>query len=277
MVGKRKLMLIIALIAMFLLAAFYNGLVVRQYTIETERLAAGESVRIVLVTDLHSHIYGKNQTGIIALIKKQNPDVIALAGDIVDDQAPIKGAEMFLTELKNIAPVYYVTGNHEFWSDDIANIKKTIRQYGITVLENNYEQIMINNASIIIGGVDDPEVVYEKPGYNWPEEILHAFSALQNKPDYKILLSHRPELVEIYRETCFDLVLSGHAHGGQVRIPFLLNGLYAPNQGWFPPYAGGMYNHCSLTHIVSRGVSYNPRLPRIFNPPEIVVVEIKGL
>jgi predicted MPP superfamily phosphohydrolase len=277
LVGKRKLMLIIALIAMFLLAAFYNGLVVRQYTIETERLAAGESVRIVLVTDLHSHIYGKNQTGIIALIKKQNPDVIALAGDIVDDQAPIKGAEMFLTELKNIAPVYYVTGNHEFWSDDIANIKKTIRQYGITVLENNYEQIMINNASIIIGGVDDPEVVYEKPGYNWPEEILHAFSALQNKPDYKILLSHRPELVEIYRETCFDLVLSGHAHGGQVRIPFLLNGLYAPNQGWFPPYAGGMYNHCSLTHIVSRGVSYNPRLPRIFNPPEIVVVEIKGL
>lgn len=99
---------------------------------------------------------------------------------------------------------------------------------------------------------------------------------MQNKPEFKILLAHRPELIEIYKKSHFDLVLSGHAHGGQVRIPFILNGLFAPDQGWFPEYVGGVYKHDSLTHIVSRGVSYNPLLPRIFNPPEVVVIEIKG-
>lgn len=90
------------------------------------------------------------------------------------------------------------------------------------------------------------------------------------------MLSHRPERIESYKKYNFDLVLSGHAHGGQVRIPFLLNGLYAPNQGLFPKYAGGLYTHNNLNHVVSRGLSYNPKLPRIFNPPEIVIVELRG-
>ena len=85
----------------------------------------------------------------------------------------------------------------------------------------------------------------------------------------------RPERIQLYKKMDFDLVLSGHAHGGQVRIPFLLNGLCAPNQGWFPEYAGGLYEHDSLIHIVSRGLSYNPRLPRIFNPPEIVIIDLE--
>ena len=103
-----------------------------------------------------------------------------------------------------------------------------------------------------------------------------AFYELENNTNFKILLAHRPELIELYKKFSFDLVLSGHSHGGQMRVPFILNGLYAPNQGLFPKYAGGSYKHNSMIHIVSRGASFNPRLPRVFNPPEIVIIDIKG-
>lgn len=274
---RKRHLIIIGLLTVLLFVALYNGLVIKKYTINTSKLDADESVRIVLITDLHNHVYGKNQTKLVSLIKEQNPDIIALAGDIADDHVPIAGTELLLDGIKGLAPIYYISGNHEFWSNDISRIKNTIRKYGVTILENSYEQISIHNSSIIIGGVDDPDITkYEKPDLDWEGELYNAFSELENRSEFKILLAHRAELVEIYKKTYFDLVLSGHAHGGQVRIPFLLNGLYAPNQGWFPKYAGGIYKHESLTHIVSRGISYNPRLPRIFNPPEVVVIEVKG-
>jgi predicted MPP superfamily phosphohydrolase len=106
--------------------------------------------------------------------------------------------------------------------------------------------------------------------------MRNAFTELNEVPSFKILVAHRPENIKHYREYSFDLVVSGHAHGGQVRIPYLINGLYAPNQGIFPKYAGGLYKHGSLTHIVSRGLSINPMLPRIFNPPELVIIEVKS-
>ncbi len=257
--------------------AFYNGLVVKKYSITTEKLSKDQSTRMVLITDLHSHIYGERQEKIASIIKKQKPDMIMLAGDIADDVAPITGTELFLDAIKEIAPIYYVTGNHEFWSKEIDSIRQVFRKYGVIILEHTYEEVTVNGAQFIIGGVDDPDIVfYEKPGFDWQLEMKNAFSGLENRTAYKILLSHRLELIELYKESPFDLVLSGHAHGGQVRIPFLLNGLFAPNQGWFPKYAGGLYEYDHFRHIVSRGVSFNPRLPRIFNPPEVVVVEITG-
>jgi predicted MPP superfamily phosphohydrolase len=275
---KKNCMLIATLVLVILLiSAFYNGLVLNKHKITTDKFHKNESIRIVLITDLHSHKYGENQSKLVSLIKKQKPDIIALSGDIADDIAPIEGTKQFLIGIKGLAPTYYVTGNHEYWSNDIKNIKDTVRKYNVNILENNYEKINIRNSNIIICGVDDPEVVnYEKPNFNYREEMNNAFSQLKDKPDYKILLAHRPELIDMYKESSFDLVLSGHSHGGQVRIPFILNGLLAPNQGWFPKYAGGKYEHDSLIHIVSRGLSYNPRLPRIFNPPELVVIDIEG-
>lgn len=270
-----KILVVLGLLAILLYAAFYHGLVLKKYAVHTNKLAPGDSIRIVLIADLHSHIYGEEQTEIVSLIEQQKPDLIALAGDIADDIAPILGTELFLEGIKDLAPIYYVSGNHECWSNKIHYIKALLRKYGVTVLENNYEYIKVKNSSIIIGGVDDPDMVrFEKPDFDWEAEFHKAFSVLQDQPEFKILLAHRPELIEVYKESNFDLVLSGHAHGGQVRIPLVLNGLFAPNQGWFPAYAGGVYQHGPLTHIVSRGVSYNPRLPRIFNPPEVVVIEI---
>ncbi|HEY5586061.1 MAG TPA: metallophosphoesterase [Ruminiclostridium sp.] len=274
---KFSILICMSIFIIFLFGAFYNGLVVKKYIINSDKLDVDDSVRIVLITDLHSHIYGKNQIKLVSLIKKQKPDIIALVGDIADDESPIVGTEQFLTGIKGVAPTYYVSGNHEFWSKDIKNIKDTIRKYDVVILENSYEQIKINNSNIIIGGVDDPDIVeFEKPDFDWRGEMYNAFLELQYKPSFKILLAHRPELIESYKENSFDLVLSGHSHGGQVRLPFILNGLFAPNQGWFPKYAGGEYKYDSLTHIVSRGISYNPRLPRVFNPPEVVVIDIKG-
>jgi len=278
--GKKKYLGISLIVVsiVLLICAFYNGLVVKKYIITSDKLKAGESIRIVLIADLHSHIYGKGQNRIVSLIKKQNPDIIALAGDIADDEVPIEGTEQFLEGLRGFAPIYYVTGNHEFWSRDIKNIKDTIGKYGVIILENEYREVRVKNMEIIVGGIDDPDVArYEKTGFDLKREMDNNFLELTDKSGFKILLAHRPELIEVYKNYSFDLVLSGHSHGGQARIPFILNGVFSPNQGWFPEYAGGEYRHDSLTHIVSRGVSFNPRLPRIFNPPEVVVVDIEGM
>ncbi len=268
---------IAGLFAFIVIAAFYDGLVVRSYSIVTGKLSPGQSVRIVLISDLHSSIYGENQRDIVSLIKEQEPDLIALAGDIADDKVPISGTELFLANIRGIAPVYYVSGNHEYWSNDIKAIKDTIRQYGVTILEHEYERITINGVPMIICGVDDPDkMMFGYWDFDWEREMHYAFGDLEYEAGYMVLLSHRPERINTYRKFSFDLVLSGHAHGGQARIPLFLNGLYAPDQGWFPKYAGGMYKHGELTHVVSRGVSYNPKLPRIFNPPEVTVIDITG-
>ncbi|MBC7765821.1 MAG: metallophosphoesterase [Hyphomonadaceae bacterium] len=269
------MLIVLAIFIAFSFMAIYAGLTIKHYTINTDKLLTKQSIRIVLIADLHSHIYGDKQSEIAMKIAKQKPDIIALAGDIADDGTPIEGTKQFLQAIQGLAPTYYVTGNHEFWSNDIVNIRAVFRSFHVTILANTYEKITVNGADIIIAGVDDPDVVrYEKPGMDWKKEMNNSFAKLKDQPQYMVLLSHRPELVALYQKTPFDLVLSGHSHGGQVRIPFLLNGLLAPNQGFFPKYAGGLYQYGNMTHIVSRGVSYSPRLPRIFNPPEIVVIEL---
>jgi predicted MPP superfamily phosphohydrolase len=278
---KRKkgtaVLICIGILALLVITGFYNGLTVKKYTVNTDKLRQGDIIRIVAVSDLHSHVYGEDQEDIVSLVEKQKPDIILLAGDIVDDEVPVEGAELFLAGIRGIAPVYYVTGNHEIWSGNVRDLKKTVRKYGIKVLECGYERVKLRNSYITVGGIDDPDIEkYWDRSFDWTKKMRKAFAGLKGKPGFKILLSHRPEFIEIYKEFDFDLVVSGHAHGGQVRIPFLLNGLYAPDQGWFPRYAGGMYRHRALTHIVCRGISNNASMPRIFNPPEVAVIDIKG-
>ncbi len=269
--------IILIIIILLIVTAFYNGLIIRQYIVRTPKIPEDQSFRIVLISDLHSTIHGANQSTITEKIRKQNPDMIALVGDIADDRQPIRGTLLFLEAIKDIAPVFYVTGNHEIWSRDVDNIKDIFRSYGVTVLENESIETDIGDVSLIIGGAEDPEINrYEGYYMSWEEEVIEAFSNLGENEKFQLLLSHRPEQVDIYKQLSFDLVLSGHAHGGQVRIPIILNGLLAPNQGFFPKFAGGIYEHEEFTHIVSRGVSYNPRLPRVFNPPEIVVIDVVG-
>ncbi|MCL2229773.1 MAG: metallophosphoesterase [Treponema sp.] len=246
------------------------------YNLESPLIKENTSVRIVLVSDLHNTIYGKNQSILIGKITEQNPDLIVLAGDMFDSAGPMKRSTVFLSGISGIAPIFYVTGNHEYASRKMDFIRETLLSHGVIILSDSYERITINGNEIIIAGIEDPYVrIYESPGYNQGEIMEERFRELDNIEAFSILAAHRPERIEMYKRFSFDLVLSGHAHGGQVRIPGIMNGLVAPHQGFFPKYAGGLYQHENLTHIVSRGLAVN-LIPRIFNPPELVVIIVES-
>lgn len=275
---SQKLKFIIGISALLLLSkAFDNKLINRNYVVKTKKLSKDSTVRLVLITDLHSTVHGKDQRNIRNRIQNKKPDLIVLSGDIADEVFPIEGTELFLKAIKSIAPIYYVTGNHEIRSGQQEEMKRLFKSYGVRVLENNVEEIVRNGVKLIIAGVDDPDIILdEKLESNWKDEISKAFANVDQRKGYKLLLSHRPEYVMFYNTLDFDMVLSGHAHGGQVRIPFVMNGLFAPNQGLFPRYAGGLYKHTHFVHIISRGTSFYLKHPRIFNRPEVVVIDIEG-
>ena len=251
------------------------------YTVDSDKISA--SIRIALLTDLHSCRYGENQKNLIEAVQKQNPDIVLLGGDIFDDKVPHKNAELTVKQLAEQYPCYYVTGNHEYWSREVGTILDIIKGYDVTVLSGECDTVEIKGQFINICGVDDPDVtVYLAEGVSIGKQLASAEKAAQEteqtagKEVFTILLSHRPELFETYQNYDFDLVLSGHAHGGQWRIPGLLNGLFAPDQGLFPEYAGGRYAYADGTMIVSRGLARESTpVPRIFNRPELVVVEVK--
>lgn len=262
---------------LFCIIDFYQLPVKRNYKMMTDKLPSQAFLKLILIADLHSHANKRKMDKILSLMSEEAPDLIALSGDIADDIIPIAGAKRFLKEIEGLAPTYYVTGNHEFRSKEIDEIKKLFRKHKINVLEHQYEKVMIKGIPIIVAGVDDPEIKKHKNSkFDWEKEMYKSFSKLNECKEFKILLSHRPERIKAYKNTFFDLILSGHAHGGQVVIPYLINGLFAPQQGLFPKYAGGMYKYHNIVHIVSRGVSYHSLRPRVFNPPEVVIIEIQG-
>jgi hypothetical protein len=224
-------------------------------------------------------MYGKNQSLLLAKIRELKPDVVFLVGDIVDDKRPQEGALQLLEAIAPQYPCFYVTGNHEFWSGRADNIKNTIRSYGIEVLEGDCKIVTVGGQSIQGCGVDDRDGFEQENFFGqeissgWDEQFESCKNQL-NGDTFSILLSHRPERVSYYGGSRFDLVVSGHAHGGQIRIPGLVNGLYAPNQGFLPKYAGGVYDFDSSRMIVSRGLAKS-FIPRIFNPPEIVLISLE--
>jgi predicted MPP superfamily phosphohydrolase len=274
---NRIVFVLLAVVIVYLIAASCSTITTKTYQIKTTQLEEEKSIKIALISDLHSTIYGKNQGILINKVRNIDPDLIVLSGDIFDDVVPMLGTQLFLSGISGIAPIFYVTGNHEYWSHNIQGIRKELASHGVIVLSDAYTIIEINNNKVIIAGVEDPDKGrFDTPDYNQNDSMESAFRELDEIQLYKILIAHRPELIEKYKKYSFDLVLSGHAHGGQVRIPYIMNGLFAPNQGLFPKYAGGIYTHGKLTHIVSRGLSVNPRLPRIFNPPELVIVIIES-
>ena len=277
---KRKALLWIGVVLVCLvLPGFYNGLKVAEYRVEAAGLAG--SVRIAFVSDLHSCRYGEGMRELIGEIDRQAPDLILLGGDIFDDGLPDGNALVFLEGIAGRYPCYYVTGNHEFWSgaEGFAGQMAALEALGVTRLSGTMAQVEMGGVRLNICGVDDPyawTVAFDEPSAAWQSfrDQLKAVSELPRNGSYTILLTHRPELFDLYCAYHFDLVLAGHAHGGQGRIPGLINGLYAPNQGWFPDYAGGQYEKNGAVMIVSRGLAReSTRLPRFYNRPELVIVE----
>lgn len=266
---------VFALAAALLFAAFDWRMTVRTYTIDAEEIRS--EIKIALITDLHSCAYGKDQSRLIRAVDRLAPDLVLLGGDIFDDVLPDTNTAHFLAGIAGRYPCYYVTGNHEYWSGPAGFAEKMsiLQQYGIPVLSGEYETVSANGETINLCGVDDPDAYLIGSRHPFAVQLEHAAAANQNG-HYTVLLSHRPEYFDAYAEHGFDLVLCGHAHGGQWRLPFLLNGLFAPDQGFFPAYAGGRYDKSSTTMIVSRGLAReSTRLPRLFNRPELVLIKLK--
>lgn len=277
-------------IAVVLAIALEARMIVQCYEIDAPEVSS--QIRIVLVTDLHSCYYGKEQEKLIRAIDAQAPDLLLLGGDIFDDEMSDTNTEHFLAGISGRYPCYYVTGNHEYWSgtEKFKHKMSILKKYGIAILSNVCKTIQIHGETLNLCGVDDPDsymIRFDKAldpqGYKTAKsqkidafnQHLDAVRSQAPQAYFTILLSHRPELFAHYASRGFDLVLCGHAHGGQWRIPGVLNGLYAPNQGLFPPYAGGRYEKDSTTMIVSRGLARESTfVPRIFNPPELVVITI---
>lgn len=266
---KKVIMIrIMALCVIFAIVIYSHLLKVVEYRFDDVGFVGNKSLNIALITDLHACYYGDNQKWLINVLKQKRPDVILLGGDIYDDKRPFDNADVLLSQLPAIAPTYYVDGNHENWlpQTDYDKVMSAITGHGIDIIHG--KSIAIPNTNVVLYGLPDPD------GGKF-EQNLKTITNHLDKNKVNVLLSHRPELIDVYRQHNFDVILSGHAHGGQWRVPFLINGVFAPNQGFLPKYAGGLYEFDKTKFIVSRGLAReSTKIPRIFNRPELVFVHL---
>lgn len=283
MPAKKRKSIILAVVAAILFALIAwiiwgnTALELNTYTISSSKLPQSfDGYRIAHVSDLHNAEMGKNNEKLLTMLRDADPDMIAITGDLVDSRnTDIEVALQFVREAVKIAPCYYVTGNHEARISEYDELKEAMKAAGVTVLEDAQTEISLTGEFITLIGVNDPTYQTDylfgdaKTVMNTKLEELHT-----EQDRFTILLSHRPELFETYVDHDLDLVLSGHAHGGQFRLPFV-GGLVAPNQGFFPEYDAGLYSMNHTNMIVSRGIG-NSILPfRFNNRPEVIIIELK--
>lgn len=274
---KKRLPIFLLIIIFFILWTLWGNLTVgvTNYSVESSRIPESfDKFKIAVISDLHNAEFGKDNSDIVKKVKRENPDIIAITGDFVDsNKTDIDLAVSLAKQLVEIAPCYYVMGNHEVWLfNRYEELQQKLIDVGVIVLRNEVVKITKNYEIIQIAGLDDPD--YSNPDIYYHENILDKHIKEMNlTDDYCILLSHRPETFSVYVENNIDLVLAGHAHGGQFRIPFV-GGFYAPNQGRWPKYDAGKFTENLTTMIVSRGIG-NSIIPiRINNRPEILIVEL---
>ena len=252
-----------------------TALELNTYTVLAEDLPeAFDGYRIAHISDLHNTQIGDNNEKLLETIRKAGPDIIAITGDLIDSRnTNIEIALHFAEEAMKIAPCYYVTGNHEARILEYDDLKSGLTGLGIVVLEDERLEIQRLGEKIEVIGVNDPSFETNYLFGDAAAVLRLKLQEYKNEDTYTVLLSHRPELLETYAQCGVDLVLSGHAHGGQVRIPFV-GGLVAPNQGLFPKYDAGMFIKENTTMIVSRGIG-NSIIPiRVNNRPEVILIEL---
>ena len=280
---NKKTVLIVSLLIILCLGIWTlwgnTALEVNEYEIVSDRIPeAFAGFRIAQVSDLHNKDFGEGYGQLLTLLSQINPDIIVVTGDLIDSrQTDLDIALEFAWQAGKIARVYYVSGNHEARVPEYEDLKTGLVKAGVVILENQKVQITREGESITLMGIDDPSFQEDYLFGDSESVARQAIEDLQNESDgYTILLSHRPELFDLYAETEMDLVFSGHAHGGQFRLPFV-GGLVAPNQGFFPKYDAGQFNEENTTMIVSRGVG-NSIIPiRFNNRPEIVLVTLRNM
>ena len=279
---NKKRVIILSIIAVLLVVLIIwiawgnKALELNSYTIASDKLpVAFDGYRIAQVSDHHNAEMGKDNEKLISMLKDAAPDIIVITGDMIDSRnTKVDVALSFAEQAVKIAPCYYVTGNHEARVDEYSDLKDGLLELGIVVLEDARVDIELSGEIITLIGVDDPSF---QTDYLFGDDETVVKSKLDEltseDDDYTVLLSHRPELFDIYVESGVDLVFSGHAHGGQFRLPFI-GGVAAPNQGLFPKYDAGIYTEGNTNMVVSRGVG-NSIIPfRVNNRPEVILIEL---
>lgn len=270
---------LLTLAALFLFVIWDNNTIATDYlTIRRPSLPSEfNQYKILQISDLHNKKFGENQDYLLSKIKKTSPDLIVITGDLIDcDRTNIELAMKLVLGIVKLAPVYYVPGNHEACSGDYDSLKAKLISAGVIVLDNEKVTLNKKNQSISLIGLSDPSFnfVYSSDD-NEENDIKNILSSLVvGNNDFTILLSHRPELLDIYSAFSIDIVFSGHAHGGQFRIPFL-GGLYAPGQGFLPKLTSGINIVNNTVEVISRGLGNSVMPIRIFNRPELVVVTLE--
>ena len=253
-----------------------NSLTVSRYTIENVKIPKSfDGFKIVQLSDIHNKDFGGRLS---EKVKELLPDIIVITGDLIDSRkTDISVAEKLIAELKSIAPIYYITGNHESRIEAYPELRAVLEKHGAAVLDGKTVDIERNGEKITVTGIDDTtffgSAVLDESKIIFSQKLKEL---AENRGDgFGILLSHRPELIDIYAEHGYDLAFTGHAHGGQIRLPFV-GGVLTPNQGFFPEYDAGEFKKDGLTMFVSRGLG-NSLFPfRIGNRPDIVLCELKG-
>lgn len=238
------------------------------YTYAAEQLGADlEGYRIVQISDLHNAKFGKNNQKLVGRIRECEPDMIVLTGDLVDsNHTNVDRAVQFVDEIVKICPVYYVTGNHEYWLEksEYDELMDGLIGAGVVILDDQVVEISRGDAKFRLVGLDDKSLT---------DGTLEAL--LSDEKEFTVVLAHEPQYLVRYASSGVDLVLSGHAHGGQFRLPFV-GGIVAPDQGFLPEYTAGEYYMDGTEMIVSRGLGNSVIPARLFNYPEIVCVELVG-
>ncbi len=275
---RRKWFLILLIIGLlsFVIYKGNTSVGVTHYEIVSDKFPVNyENYRIVQISDLHDAQFGENHIDVVNRVKMISPQAIFITGDFIDsNRYNLERSLILIEELQFVAPIYYVTGNHEIATQDMDRIQGALENLGVFVLSDEAEVItMFPDSRIVIGGIEDPLASEFEDDEAIKMSIERAF---ENIPDemFKILLSHRPEQFNEYAEAGIDVTFSGHAHGGQFRIPGI-GGLVSPGQGWLPKYSSGIHEKNGSHLVVSRGLGNSIIPVRLFNQPEIVVVTLR--
>ena len=276
-----------ALLAIFIIFACNESLTVKHYSVGTGENDGNtaEKIRIVFLSDLHSTDFGKEQQILADTVEKEEPDIVIFGGDIFEEDADSEVTWETLKIFSEKYPCFYATGNHDYGYSDISGIKMTdilsrIEELGIKVLDGKTFTFGKNGKSVDVCGTDDIfcKPVREIDGLYYFDELTECENSAKKSENFVIFVTHRPSYIDSYiKEGEFDLVLCGHEHGGQWRLPGLIDGIYSPDEGLFPRYAGGEYDFPEkrAKMIVSRGLALdNTFIPRLFNRPEIVVIDV---
>ena len=250
------------------------------YTVALQNLSS--PLRLVLLSDLHGKSFGRENSRLIAKIQEQSPDAIFLDGDMIDrsaDQTDVQELLRLIERLHEIAPVYFAPGNHELeYMQTDASLLTQVAEAGAVVVNDSYVDVTIAGQPLRIGGTMGHAFYFGRSEEEFSSSPEYQFlKAFEDTDVPKICLAHMPDTFIFngaYNLWNVDLVLSGHTHGGLIRLPFI-GGLYAPMQGWFPEYDRGYFRlgeHMQM--VISAGLSGHGMIPRINNPPEIVVIDL---